>query len=96
MNPQPFIHWAKGREVTFRTCNGEQHWLFRRDNVMVEFWPSTGKTVQDKQWDRSRRTQDAATLLRWLGNAFPEPEKEVIRPAFWARLEALDCVEALN
>jgi hypothetical protein len=60
---QPVSEWVRRRgtveklaaeySYTVRILNDGQHWEFKRDGIMIEWWPSTGTTITNKRADLS-------------------------------------------
>ena len=60
---QPVCDWVRRQSTVFRLAlehgytmrilNDGQHWEFKRDGMLLEWWPSTGTTMTNKRADLS-------------------------------------------
>ena len=60
---QPVSDWVRRQSMvqklaaeygyTVRILNAGQHWEFKRDGMLLEWWPSTGTTMTNKRADLS-------------------------------------------
>ena len=60
---QPVSEWLRRQSMvqklaaeygyTVRVMNDGQHWEFKRDGMLLEWWPSTGTTMTNKRADLS-------------------------------------------
>ena len=60
---QPVSEWVRRQSMvqklaaeygyTVRVMNAGQHWEFKRVNLIVEWWPSTGTLMIDKKKERN-------------------------------------------
>lgn len=46
---------AGGCGYTLRVLNQGQHWEFKREGALVEWWPSTGRFLVNKRGDRGAK-----------------------------------------
>lgn len=56
---------ANGWQLTIK--NDGHHWQMKKDNVLVEWWPSSAKLVKDKQWAKGVHCHDWQKLVKYLG-----------------------------
>lgn len=58
--------YAAGYGMTTRVLNNGQHWEFKRQGLLVEWWPSTGSLMVNKRGGRQWRLhtiQDLRALI---------------------------------
>jgi hypothetical protein len=46
--------------------NEGHHWIFQRDKLRAEWWPSSAKLVFDKNWNRGVHTHDYKQVLQLI------------------------------
>ncbi len=68
------IIWSAERGVLLTITNGNHHWKFERDGLIVEWWPSSAKCVIGKQWRNGIHTHDWTQLVVILNGKFPRKE----------------------
>lgn len=58
--------WCKPLGVTLEIKNGGHHWIFRRDNWIAEWWPSSAKLVVGRSYGRGIHAHDWQQVTRLL------------------------------
>lgn len=56
-----------GYGFNLRVLNNGQHWEFKRDGRLIEWWPSTGRFLVDKKGDRREHIVHIDELRSLLG-----------------------------
>lgn len=64
------VKWCDEAGVTFTRFNGGLHWRFEHASGIVEWWPSTGKMVDDKKFEQSKIAQDWKEMLSHVASRF--------------------------
>jgi hypothetical protein len=60
-----------GYGFTLRVLNEGQHWEFKLEGRLIEWWPSTGRYMVNKGINRHERLDSEESLRRLLGMASP-------------------------
>ena len=68
--------WCDNRQVRFRMTNEGTHWQFLRGAMRVEWWPSNGKLVINKQYKKAQKVHSCRALLNVLNEAYPPGYEE--------------------
>jgi len=79
--------------IKFRVRNDGHHWQFKKNDKLIEWWPSSAKLVVFQQWDRGVHVFDWQQVQRLLvqhGFAYEEPIRQEVtrsarRPPWWRR-----------
>lgn len=50
----------------FEIKNDGHHWIFRKNNTLVEWWPSSAKLVKNKQWKKGIHCHDYLKVIKFL------------------------------
>ena len=58
--------WCDGNGWKFEVKNDGHHWMFRKGNQIVEWWPSSAKLVKNKQWGRGVHCHDYLKVIEVL------------------------------
>jgi len=69
--------WAEKHGLFLRITNDQHHWSFYKEGkVFFEWWPSTGKMVANKEWEKSKRIRDTAHLMAVMTPTILEAAKK--------------------
>ena len=52
--------------LTLRILNRGAHYEFKRENLMLEWWPTTGRTGINRVYTERRRIATREQLRKWL------------------------------
>lgn len=55
--------WCKRLGITLLVKNEGHHWIFTRDKLRAEWWPSSAKLVFDQNWNRGVHTHDYVQVM---------------------------------
>jgi len=50
----------------FEIKNDGHHWIFRKNNTLIEWWPSSAKLVKNKQWKKGVHCHDYLKVIAFL------------------------------
>ncbi len=67
--------WCNENGWQFEIKNDEKHWIFRKADKMVEWWPSTAKCILNKQWERGYHCHDYLQVISRLKKVQKELRK---------------------
>ena len=59
--------WCQLYKWKFEIKNEGHHWIFRKDETLVEWWPSSAKLVKNKQWKKGIHCHDFLKVIEFLG-----------------------------
>lgn len=72
---QEVARWCMDHGVKLEIKNDRHHWMFRRDNRLVEWWPSSAKLVVDRKYNRGLHVHDYRQAIVELEKVFPKVEQ---------------------
>jgi hypothetical protein len=60
-------NWCNDNGWRFEIKNDAHHWIFRKGNTLVEWWPSSAKLVKNKAWSKGIHCHDYLKVINFLG-----------------------------
>lgn len=69
-------------KITFNVKNEGQHWMFILNQRWIEWWPSSGKFVVEKQWDRGTHVHDVEQVMILLKKKFNLRDENMFKEKF--------------
>ena len=62
--------WCKENRFVLDVKNGGHHWIIKKKNILIEWWPSSAKLVINKEWYNSIYCHDYLQLIDLLSKKF--------------------------
>ena len=58
--------WCNQNNWKFEIKNNGHHWIFKKNNILVEWWPSSAKLVKNKKWGEGLHCHDYLKIIEYL------------------------------
>lgn len=58
--------WCHSFGWNFEIKNEGHHWIFKKNETLIEWWPSSAKLVKNKQWKKGIHCHDFLKVIEFL------------------------------
>jgi hypothetical protein len=82
--------WCEDNGLTLSVKNNHEHWIFKREDFLAEWWPSTSRLVFNKSWKRYSTVFDSRGVRNFILKRMSK--ETVTRPAYLDYLVYLGCL----